>query len=273
RGLIRRAPHPVAGDVPDVRSPLRLSRTPVSEPVGAPYLGQHTEAVMAEWLGDGAKSARSAAPAARAEPTTALAGIRVVDFTRVIAGPHCTMTLGDLGADVLKIEHPEGGDDSRGYQSPRIGGEGAYYLAYNRNKRSVALDLGTAEGRAVARALIDKADVVVENFSTGVMAKFGLDYPTVAAANPRLVYCSISGYGRDGAFASRSGYDPVVQAESGFMSITGYPDRPPVRTGIPMIDVTTGLAAAQAVLAALYARERTGEGQYVEVALYDTAVA
>ena len=276
RALVGRAPHEVAGDVPNVRSPLRLAKTPVREPVGAPYLDQHGEAVRAEWLG-GAAPARAAAPApapaSEPERTTPLAGIRVVDFTRVIAGPHCTMTLADLGADVLKIEHPEGGDDSRGYQSPKIGGEGAYFLAYNRNKRSVALDLGTEEGRAVAKALIARADVVVENFSTGVMAKFGLDYATVAKDNPRLVYCSISGYGRDGAFASRAGYDPVVQAESGFMSTTGYPDRPPVRTGIPMIDVATGLAAAQAVLAALYARERTGEGQYVETALYDIAVA
>jgi len=201
----------------------------------------------------------------------ALAGIRVADFSRVIAGPYGTQTLADLGADVVKIEHPVGGDDARAYAPPDMGGGlTPVYVAFNRNKRSVALDLATEPGRRTARALIDKADVVVENFSTGVMAKYGLDWETVGPANPRLVYCSVSAYGRSGPFAGRPGYDPVVQSESGFMSMNGEPDREPLRSGSPMMDLTTGITAAQAVLAALFGRARTGKGQFVEVALFDT---
>ncbi|MSO76065.1 MAG: CoA transferase [Alphaproteobacteria bacterium] len=203
----------------------------------------------------------------------ALDGILVADFTRVIAGPQCTMTLADFGAEVIKIEHPEGGDDTRGYRPPEIDGEATFFFAYNRNKRSIALDLSKPEARAVARRLVDMADVLVENFSTGVMGRFGLDYGSVKDANPRLIYCSISGYGRDGAVASRAGYDPVVQAESGLMSVNGFPDREPVRSGVPVVDITTGMTACQAVLAALFHRERTGNGQYLEVALFDAGVA
>ena len=204
---------------------------------------------------------------------TALDGLLVVDFTRVVAGPACTQTLADFGAEVIKIENPNGGDDSRAYEHAEIGGESAAYLSLNRNKRGIALDFTKPEALAVARELIAKADVVVENFSGGVMKKFGLDYASVEASNPRLVYCSISAYGRKGPFASRPGFDPITQAESGFMSLNGFPDGQPVRTGPPIVDMATGMSACNAILLALLARDRLGRGQHVEVALIDIAVA
>jgi len=204
---------------------------------------------------------------------TALDGLLVVDFTRVVAGPACTQTLADFGAEVIKIENPEGGDDTRAYEHAEIGGESAAYLSLNRNKRGIALDLTVAEARDVARELISRADVVVENFSAGVMEKFGLDYAAVAATNQRLIYCSISAYGRNGPFAWRPGFDPITQAESGFMSLNGFPDGPAVRTGPPIVDMATGMSACNAILLALIARERLGRGQHVEVALFDIAMA
>jgi formyl-CoA transferase len=200
-----------------------------------------------------------------------LKGIRVADFSRVIAGPLASMHLADLGADVVKIEHPVGGDDTRGYTPPDYHGLSGAFLSYNRNKRSIALDLGVEEGRKTARALIDAADVVIENFSTGVMAKFGLDYDSVK--RPDLIYCSTSAYGRTGPFLKRLGYDPVVQAESGFMSLTGHPHQEPLRTAIPMVDVSTGLTGGVGVLAALFHRKRTGQGQFLEAPLFDTGFA
>ncbi|MBV1797628.1 CaiB/BaiF CoA-transferase family protein [Siccirubricoccus sp. G192] len=205
-------------------------------------------------------------------PEGALDGILVVDFTRVIAGPLCTQILGDLGAEVVKIEHPHGGDDTRAF-APVADGESAFFLAYNRNKQSVALDLSVPAGAEIARALMGRADVVVENFSTGVMERLGLDLQAARRASPRLITCSISGYGRTGPVADRPGYDPVVQAESGIMSVNGFPDREPIRSGLPMVDIMTGLTAGNAILAALMARERSGKGQHVEVALFDTGVA
>jgi len=204
---------------------------------------------------------------------TALDGLLVVDFTRVVAGPACTQTLADFGAEVIKIENPDGGDDTRAYEHAEIGGESAAYLSLNRNKRGIALDFAVSAGRDVARELISRADVVVENFSASVMKKFGLDYPSVAPANPRLIYCSISAYGRKGPFASRLGFDPITQAESGFMSLNGFPDGPPVRTGPPIVDMATGMSACNAILLALFARDRLGCGQHVEVALFDIAMA
>src|SRR5450631_488698 len=203
---------------------------------------------------------------------TALDGLLVVDFTRVVAGPACTQTLADFGAEVIKIENPEGGDDTRSYEHADLAGESAAYISLNRGKRGIALDFTKPAGRDVARELIARADVVVENFSAGVMKKFGLDYASVAPANPRLVYCSISAYGREGPFASRPGFDPITQAESGFMSLTGFPDGPPVRTGFPVVDMATGMTACNAILLALLARDRLGRGQQVEVALFDIAV-
>ncbi|MBV9459010.1 MAG: CoA transferase [Bradyrhizobium sp.] len=204
---------------------------------------------------------------------TALDGLLVVDFTRVVAGPACTQTLADFGAEVIKIENPEGGDDSRAYEHAEIGGESAAFLSLNRNKRDIALDLTNPAAREVARDLISRADVVVENFSASVMEKFGLDYPSVAPSNPRLVYCSISAYGRKGPFAFRPGFDPITQAESGFMSLNGFADGPPVRTGPPIVDMATGMSAVNAILLALMARERLGRGQQVEVALFDIAMS
>jgi crotonobetainyl-CoA:carnitine CoA-transferase CaiB-like acyl-CoA transferase len=212
------------------------------------------------------------APREKGVPT-ALDGLLVVDFTRVVAGPACTQTLADFGAEVIKIENPEGGDDTRSYEHAEIGGESAAYLSLNRNKRGIALDFTNSAALEVARELIAKADVVVENFSGGVMKKFGLDYASVAPTNPRLVYCSISAYGRNGPFALRPGFDPITQAESGFMSLNGFPDGQPVRTGPPIVDMATGMSACNAILLALLARDRLGRGQYVEVALIDIAVA
>ena len=196
----------------------------------------------------------------------------VVDFTRVVAGPACTQTLADFGAEVIKIENPEGGDDSRHYEHADLAGESAAFISLNRNKRGIALDLTKPEACVVAQELIARADVVVENFSAGVMKKYGLDYASVAPANPRLVYCSISAYGRKGPFASRPGFDPITQAESGFMSLNGFPDGPPVRTGPPAVDMLTGMSACNAILLALLARDRLGRGQHVEVALFDMAL-
>src|SRR3954452_9060419 len=209
---------------------------------------------------------------AKGEPT-ALDGLLVVDFTRVVAGPACTQTLADFGAEVIKIENPDGGDDTRHYEHAELAGESAAFVSLNRNKRDIALDLTKPEAREVARELIARADVLVENFSSGVMKKYGLDYASVEPTNPRLVYCSISAYGRQGPFASRPGFDPITQAESGFMSLNGFPDGEPVRTGPPIVDLATGMSACNAILLALFARERLGRGQNVEVALIDAAVA
>ena len=212
------------------------------------------------------------APRAKGAPT-ALDGLLVVDFTRVVAGPACTQILADFGAEVIKIENPDGGDDTRSYEHADLAGESAAFVSLNRNKRGIALDLTKPEARDVALELIARADVVVENFSAGVMKKYGLDYASVASTNARLVYCSISAYGRQGPFASRPGFDPITQAESGFMSLNGFPDGPPVRTGPPAIDMVTGISACNAIMMALFARDRLGRGQQVEVALFDIALA
>src|SRR5690349_3052831 len=211
-------------------------------------------------------------PRAKHQPT-ALDGVLVVDFTRVVAGPACTQTLADFGAEVIKIENPDGGDDTRSYEHADLAGESAAYVSLNRNKRDIVLDLTKPEAREVARELIARADVVVENFSSGVMKKYGLDYASVESSNPRLVYCSISAYGRQGPFASRPGFDPITQAESGFMSLNGFPDGPPVRTGPPAVDMLTGMSACNAILLALLARDRLGKGQHVDVALFDIAMS
>lgn len=204
---------------------------------------------------------------------TALDGIRVVDFSHFLAGPLATMLLADLGADVIKIEKPDGGDDFRTFR-PRVGPDddvSAAFVWANRNKRSIALDLKRPEGRQVALDLAAGADVVVENFSAGVMASLGLGYDTLAAVNPRLVYCAVSAYGRSGPDADRLGFDPIVQAETGWMSLTGPPEGEPTRSGPAIMDMSTGMMACNAVLGALMARHRHGPGQYLEVSLFDTA--
>ncbi len=202
---------------------------------------------------------------------TPLTDLRVVDFTHFIAGPFCTMILADFGAEVIKIESPDGGDGFRQYP-PHRDGEGAPYLWTNRNKESVALDLKTSAGRDVALALMKKADVVVENFSTGVMQRLGLDYPTIKARNPGVIYCSISAYGRTGPHADRTGFDPIAQAESGFISMNGRPDGEGMRAGPSVMDMATAMMSCNAILAALHARERTGTGQLIETNLLGMAV-
>jgi len=200
-----------------------------------------------------------------------LAGLLVADFSRVLAGPYATMLLADLGAEVIKVESPAG-DDTREWVPPRRGDVGTYYLAVNRNKRSVALDLKDDADRQVAQALAARADVVIQNFKPGGLARFGLDYDTVRATNERVVYCSISGFGAAGG-ASLPGYDLLVQGMSGLMSLTGSPDGPPYRAGISVFDVMTGLQSVIGILAALRHRDATGEGQHVETNLLSTAMS
>ena len=204
--------------------------------------------------------------------TGPLEGLVVADFSRVLAGPFATMLLGDLGADVVKVEHPDGGDETRAWGPPWYGEHSTYYLAVNRNKRSVALDLKTDAGREAARALAGRADVLVENFKAGTLERLGLGFEEVARDNPGLVWCSISGFGR-GAGADLPGYDFLVQAMSGLMSITGPAGGEPTKVGVALVDVLTGLYAFGGVLAALAARDRTGRGQRVEVSLLGSALA
>jgi crotonobetainyl-CoA:carnitine CoA-transferase CaiB-like acyl-CoA transferase len=210
----------------------------------------------------------------RAGAPKALDGIRVVDFTHFIAGPFATMMLADMGADVIKIEALGRGDEFRYYPPAHPDDKtlGAPYLWANRNKRSIAIDLKSPDGLKIARDLIATADVVAENFSTGVMERLGLGYEACKALNPELIYCSISAYGREGAFADRLGFDPIVQAESGFVSMNGYADRDGVRALSPVMDISTAMMACNAMLGALVARERAGQGQAIEVALFDNAV-
>jgi crotonobetainyl-CoA:carnitine CoA-transferase CaiB-like acyl-CoA transferase len=202
-----------------------------------------------------------------------LTGTTVLDLTRVLSGPYCTMMLADLGARVIKIEQPRGGDDTRHWGPPFLGTESAYFLSINRNKESVTLDFKHARGRAVLDQLIAMSDVVVENFRPGTLARLGLDYATLAPKYPRLVYCSVSGYGHTGPRSQEPGYDAVLQGEGGLMSLTGAPDVPPVRVGVAVADIVTGIFACQGISAALYARERTGRGQQVDIAMLDTVAA
>lgn len=199
---------------------------------------------------------------------TALDGIRVVDFTHFIAGPISTRFLGDMGADIIKIENTAGGDDLRRF-GPSLSGEGVPFLWANRNKRGMALDLSHDGARRIVLDLISTADILVENFSAGVMERFGLGFDVVKEVNPGLIYCSVSAYGRDGELADRLGFDTVVQAETGFMSLNGFANGPGVRTGPAVVDIATGLTATIAILGALAARSRTGLGQRVETSLFD----
>jgi len=202
-----------------------------------------------------------------------LTGTTVLDLTRVLSGPYCTMMLADLGARVIKIEQPRGGDDTRHWGPPFLGTESAYFLSINRNKESVTLDFKHARGRALLDQLIAMSDVVVENFRPGTLARLGLDYAALAPKYPRLVYCSVSGYGHTGPRSQEPGYDAVLQGEGGLMSLTGAPDVPPVRVGVAVADIVTGIFACQGISAALYARERTGRGQQVDIAMLDTVAA
>ncbi len=210
----------------------------------------------------------------------ALKDIRIVDITRAMAGPYCTMMLGDFGADVIKVERPGSGDESRGWGPPFVGeaygpypGESAYFLSANRNKRSITVNFKDPSGIEIIRKLVKVSDVFIENFRTGVLDKMGLGYDALNQDNPGLIYCSVSGYGRTGPYKERPGYDAIVQAEGGLMSITGPKDGPPSRVGIPIIDITSGMFAASAILAALYERQESGQGQYIDISLLDTQAA
>jgi crotonobetainyl-CoA:carnitine CoA-transferase CaiB-like acyl-CoA transferase len=208
-----------------------------------------------------------------AQSPAPLAGKRVLDLSRVLAGPWCTMILADLGAEVIKVEEPTRGDDTRAWGPPWAAGESAYYLCANRNKQSVSIDITCAAGQAAVRALAAQSDVVVENFKLGGLDKYGLDYASLSAINPKLIYCSISGYGRESPLADLPGYDYVIQAAGGLMSINGGKEEPPVRVGVAVADLFTGMTAAQAVLAALIAVDRDGVGQLIDLALYDCQLA
>lgn len=208
--------------------------------------------------------------------TTPLAGVKVIELARILAGPWAGQTLADLGADVLKVEAPEG-DDTRRWGPPFIEREGdrsaAYFHATNRGKRSVTCDFRTAEGQETVRRLVADADVVIENFKVGGLAKYGLDYAALSQVNPRLIYCSITGFGQDGPYAHRAGYDFIIQGMAGLMSVTGEPDGQPQKVGVAVTDIFTGVYAATAILAALHQRQTTGLGQQIDMALMDVAAS
>ncbi|SMX40690.1 CaiB/BaiF CoA transferase family protein [Maliponia aquimaris] len=209
-------------------------------------------------------------------PRGPLEGVRVIELARILAGPWAGQTLADLGAEVIKVEAPQG-DDTRQWGPPFIEREGdrsaSYFHSCNRGKRSEVVDLSSAEGQARMRDLVAGADILIENFKVGGLAKYGLDYASLSQVNPRLIYCSITGFGQDGPYAHRAGYDYIIQGMSGFMSITGDPDGQPQRAGVAITDLFTGLYSVAGILAALHQRERTGKGQHVDMALLDCAVA
>ena len=221
-----------------------------------------------------------AGPSVTAHAPMALAGLRVLDLSRILAGPSATQLLGDLGADVVKIEKPGEGDDTRKWGPPfvpdqegRPSSESAYYLCANRNKRSIEIDITTPEGQALIHALLEKADVFIENYKVGGLQAYGLAYGQIKSLYPRLVYCSITGFGQTGPYANRAGYDFLIQAMGGIMSVTGAPDGDPMKVGVGIADVMTGMYATVGILAALRHRDQTGEGQYIDLALLDTQVS
>ncbi len=221
-------------------------------------------------------SLKEASPTGSAGPSTGpLRGLTVFDLTRVLAGPTCAQMLADLGADVIKIEKPGSGDDTRGFTPPEMPGttESAYFAGTNRNKRSVTLDISKPEGQDIARRLIAKSDILVENFKVGTLARYGLGYADLHGAFPALIYCSITGFGQTGPYAERPGYDSLIQAMGGIMSLTGEPDGAPMKVGVPVADLFAGLYGAIGILAALRHREQTGIGQQIDIGMLDTHVA
>ena len=215
-----------------------------------------------------------------AQTRGALAGVRVLDLSRILAGPSATQLLGDLGADVVKVERPEAGDDTRLWGPPyvtgtngRPTGESAYYLCANRNKRSIAIDIASPDGHATVLQLIEQADILVENYKVGGLAQYGLSYEQLRETFPRLIYCSITGFGQTGPYASRPGYDFLIQGMGGIMSLTGEPEGQPMKVGVGIADVMTGMYAVAGILAALHHRHATGEGQQIDISLLDTQIA
>jgi crotonobetainyl-CoA:carnitine CoA-transferase CaiB-like acyl-CoA transferase len=209
------------------------------------------------------------------EPSGPLKGLRVVDLTRVLAGPTCTQMLGDLGAEVIKIERPEAGDDTRGFAPPYVPGtrESAYFVGVNRNKQSVTIDIARPEGQAIVHRLLEGADILVENFKTGALAKYGLAWEDLKERYPGLIYCSITGFGQTGPYAPRPGYDALIQAMGGVMSLTGDPEGEPQKVGIPVADLFAGLYGTIGILAALRHKQATGQGQQIDIGMLDTHVA
>lgn len=202
-----------------------------------------------------------------------LSGIRVLDLSRILAGPFCTMRLGDMGAEVIKIEQPGIGDETRRWGPPFIKGESAYYLSINRNKKSVTIDFKSDEGRKILVSLIKKSDVLVENFRGGVLKKIGLDCPSVKKINPRIVYCSITGYGQKSVKSHKPSYDLLIQGESGLMDLTGFPKNPPTKVGVSVADIYAGTIAFAGIMTALYTRQQTGTGTHVDISLLDSALS
>lgn len=202
-----------------------------------------------------------------------LENIRVLDLSRILAGPYCTMMLGDLGAEVIKVERPGAGDDTRQWGPPFAAGESSYYLCCNRNKKGITLNFKSAEGRELAARLADQSDILVENFLPGTLASWGLSYEALARRNPRLIYCSITGFGQTGPRRDEPGYDIMIQALAGVMSFTGEADGPPTKLGVAISDLTAGIFATNAILTALYAREKTGIGDRIDIALFDSTLA
>ena len=202
-----------------------------------------------------------------------LSDITVLDLSRVLAGPYATMVLGDLGADVIKIERPKFGDDTRHWGPPSAGGEAAYYLCVNRNKRSLTVNLKDPRGQQLIRDLARTSDIVIENYIVGTLDKMGLGYQDLKKENPGIIYCSITGFGQDGPYKDKAGYDFMIQGMGGIMSFTGPPEGPPMKVGVAIVDITTGLFAVNAILAALRHREKTGRGQYIDMALLDSTLA
>ena len=202
-----------------------------------------------------------------------LQDIKVIDFSQILAGPFCTMLLSDMGADVIKIEKPNGGDDTRRYGPPFIEGESAAFLTLNRNKRSIVLDLKSEQGIAVVRRMLEDADVMIHNFRPGVVDRMGLGYDDVNALNPAIVYCTVSGFGTTGPYSSRAGFDLVAQGMSGLMSINGFPGAPPAKVGVPMADLNTGMFCAYGILTAYINRLSTGKGQHVDASLIESGIA
>jgi crotonobetainyl-CoA:carnitine CoA-transferase CaiB-like acyl-CoA transferase len=210
----------------------------------------------------------------------ALDGIKILDLTRILAGPFCTQTLGDLGAEIIKVERPGGGDDTRRFGPPFLKDdegkdtiESAYFMGANRNKKSVAIDISKLEGQALIKKIAAKADVLVENFKLGNLARYGLGYDDLKEINPGLIYCSITGFGQTGPYAERPGYDPLIQAMGGIMSVTGDPDGEPMKAGVPIADLMAGMYATVAICAALRSREINGKGQYIDIGMLDTQAA